>query len=89
MNAVLVDAVSFGKSRDEVIAHLKARGVETGLLFTGMQRQPALKKYGCDCSGNYPVTDRVTEQGFYLPSGSGLSDADIDYACECLLESRD
>jgi perosamine synthetase len=88
MNALLVDAASFGKSRDEVIAHLKARGVETRLLFTGMQRQPALKKYGCDCSGSYPVTDRVTEQGFYLPSGSGLSDADIDYVCDCLLETR-
>ncbi len=88
MNAVLVDPAGFGADRDAVVSHLKARGVETRLLFTGMHRQPALRDYGCDCSGDYPVTDRLTERGFYLPSGSGLSEADIDYVCDSLLGAR-
>lgn len=88
MNAILIDPDEFGADRDMVISHLKARGVETRLLFTGMHRQPALRDYGCDCSGDYPVTDRLTERGFYLPSGSGLSEADIDYVCDSLLGAR-
>jgi len=88
MNAVLINAKCFGKTRDEVTAGLKQRGVDTRLLFTGMARQPALKKFGCDCSGEYPVSDRLTEEGFYLPSGSGLNNDDIDYVCEALLETR-
>jgi len=88
MNAILVDPKIFGVGKEAVIAHLKTRGVETRLLFTGMHRQPALRKYGCDCSGSYPVTDRLTEQGLYLPSGSGLTEDDIGYVCEVLLEAR-
>ena len=89
MNAILVDSKRFGRTRGQVIAYLKARGVDSRLLFTGMHRQKALSDYGCDCSGSYPVTDLLSEQGLYLPSGSGLSEDDIRYVCSCIRQSRE
>jgi len=76
MNAILVP------DRDKVIEHLKNNGIETRLLFTGMHRQKALLDYGCDGSGDYSVTEHLTQHGLYLPSGSALSEKEIDFVCE-------
>jgi perosamine synthetase len=76
MNAILVP------DRDRLIEHLKNNGIETRLLFTGMHKQKALLDYGCDGSGDYSVTERLTEHGLYLPSGSGLSEEEINFVCE-------
>jgi perosamine synthetase len=53
-----------------------------------MHRQPALAKYGCDVSGSYPVTDELARTGLYLPSTSGLTDAQIERITGALLALR-
>ena len=78
----------FGMSRDEVMTRLKAAGIETRSFFVSMHRQPALAKYGCDVSGQYPVTDELARTGLYLPSSSGLTDAQIARIVEELLALR-
>ena len=88
MNAILIDPDIFGVSRDEVIAGLYIKGIETRLLFTGMHEQPSLKNIGCDCSGEYPVTQDLTTNGLYLPSASSLSEDQIDYICSELLSMK-
>lgn len=87
MNGLVV-APEYGRSRDELIAHLKEEGIDTRLFFNGMHRQPALKKYGCDCGGSFPVSDMLADNGFYLPSGSGLSDSDIHRVCDVVAAFR-
>lgn len=71
----------YGKSRDELVSLLKSRNIDTRLFFQGMHRQPALKNFGCDCSGQYPVSDYLADNGFYLPSASSLEEADIERIC--------
>ncbi|GBR75038.1 putative pyridoxal phosphate-dependent aminotransferase EpsN [Candidatus Termititenax aidoneus] len=89
MNAVLLEPKKFGKTKEQVIEYLKQNGIETRLLFTSMHRQPALKKYGCACDGEeYPVCDKLAENGFYLPSGSGLTEEEIKFVCQKILEAR-
>ncbi len=78
----------FGVSRDEVMKGLKAAGIETRSFFVSMHRQPALAKYGCDVSGQYPVTDELARTGLYLPSGSGLTDAQVERIAGALLALR-
>jgi perosamine synthetase len=78
----------FGVSRDEVMRKLKAAGIETRSFFVSMHRQPALAKFGCDMSGSYPVTDELARTGLYLPSSSGLSDAQIARIADALLSIR-
>ncbi len=84
MNTIVVDSGKYGRSRDELIAELKDNGIDTRLLFKSMSIQPSLQKYGCDCSGQYPVTDYLSENGFYLPSASNLEEADIKYICDVI-----
>ncbi|MCR5557910.1 MAG: DegT/DnrJ/EryC1/StrS family aminotransferase, partial [Butyrivibrio sp.] len=81
MNTIVIDPATYGRTRDELIAHLKDNKIDTRLLFKSMHVQPALQKYGCDCSGEYPVTDWLSENGFYLPSASNLTEDDIAYIC--------
>ena len=87
MNGIALSP-NYGKGRDELIAHLLQQGIDTRLFFNGMHRQPALKRYGCDCVGPYPISDYLADNGFYLPSGSGLTEADIDRVCAAIRAFR-
>jgi len=78
MNSICLTS-DYGRTRSELVDHLKANGIETRLLFQGMHRQPALRKYGADCAGRYPVSDDLAENGLYLPSGSGLTHSQIEH----------
>jgi perosamine synthetase len=84
MNSLVIEPKAYGRTRDELVAELKNNNVDTRLLFVGMHRQPALKKFGCDCLGQYPVTDWLTENGFYLPSGSNLTEEVISGICQII-----
>lgn len=86
MNTIVVDPQKYGKTKDELIAKLKEEGIDTRLLFKSMNIQPALIKYGCDCSGEYPVTNFLSDNGFYLPSASNLSVEDITRICNVIKE---
>jgi len=86
MNAICVDKAKYGRTRDELIEYLKTNGIDTRLLFNGMHNQEALKKYGCDCSGSFPVSDRLTRDGLYLPSASNLGEENISYICSKIRE---
>lgn len=86
MNSLIIDPNAYGRTRDELLAELKRNNVDTRLLFVGMHRQPALEQYGCDCTGDYPVTDWLSENGFYLPSGSNLTEETIASICRIIKE---
>jgi len=77
MNAIVVDPKLYSHTKDELIAYLKQHNIDTRLLFNGMHRQPALQKYGCETKDKYPVSDWLTENGFYLPSASSLTEETI------------
>ena len=84
MNTILVNPALYGRSRDELCKYLKDNNVDTRLLFVGMHRQPSLVKFGCDCSGDYPVTDLLTRNGCYLPSASSLTEGSIEHICKLI-----
>ena len=86
MNAIVVDPEQYGHTKDELINYLKEQRIETRLLFKSMHRQKSLRDYGCNMSGEYKVTDWLTENGFYLPSGSDLTHDQISFICEKIKE---
>ncbi len=88
MNAILIEPKKYGHTKEELIAHLKENGIDTRLLFCGMHRQKFLKDFGCDMSGNYPVCDNLTQNGFYLPSASSLKEEQIEYICKIITEFK-
>ncbi len=84
MNGILINPEKYGRTRDELIQHLKDNGIDTRLLFLGMNKQPSLLKYGCDCTNEYSVSDNLHENGLYLPSSSGLDETTIIKICEVI-----
>jgi perosamine synthetase len=84
MNGLAVRPELYGCGRDSLAAHLAEKGVETRQFFQGMHRQPALRQFGCDCSGDYPVSDFLADNGLYLPSGSGLADSTVEHICDVI-----
>jgi perosamine synthetase len=87
MYSILIED-DFGLTRDEVVTALAAAKIETRTFFISMHRQPALARYGCDMSGEYPVTDALARKGLYLPSGSGLTREQIERVASTLLSLR-
>jgi perosamine synthetase len=53
-----------------------------------MLQQKALRDFGCDTSGSYPRSEYIATRGLYLPSGSGLTEEQIDRVCTELLALR-
>lgn len=82
----------FQRGRDGVMAAMKERGVETRAFFCPMHRQPVFQGSDPrfpDTSGEYAVSDRLWERGLYLPSGLGLTRAQVEEVAAKLLECRD
>jgi perosamine synthetase len=85
MFGIVLDA-SLGITRNDFMAELAKKQIDSRRFFYPMHRQPALLKFGCHPNGDYPVSDHLAAQGLYLPSGSGLSDHEIDYVCQSIGE---
>lgn len=47
--------------------------IDTRPFFLGMHEQPVFHDMGLFKGESYPVTERISRRGFYLPSGLGLS----------------
>ncbi|MCR9140738.1 MAG: DegT/DnrJ/EryC1/StrS family aminotransferase [bacterium] len=88
MNAICLDPKEFGVGRDELMSRLKAVGIDSRKLFTGMHRQKSLRDYGCDVGGEFPQTDRLAANGLYLPSSSTLDEAAIRRICAAVRDAR-
>lgn len=84
MNAIVLNPKIYGHTKEELIDFLKSNGVDTRLLFNGMHLQKSLSDYGCDCSGEYPVSEWLNENGFYLPSASSLKEDVIQKICSLI-----
>jgi perosamine synthetase len=89
MNAIVIDADVYGRTKDEMIPLLKEKGIDTRLLFNGMHNQEALKKYTDNTNmGEFPVSDWLTQNGLYLPSASNLSEETIAYICDTIRQLK-
>lgn len=84
MNAITIDKQTYGHSRDELCRHLKQNNIDTRMLFQGMHRQLSLKKIGCNCNAIYPISDKLADNGCYLPSASSLSEGEIQRICKII-----
>jgi perosamine synthetase len=83
---VLSDEVSLTK--EEVMEKLKEEGVDTRSFFVPMHKQPAYVnktvENAPDCEGDFSISDKISERGFYLPSSSNITDEEIRFVCDKL-----
>ncbi|MCJ7833273.1 MAG: DegT/DnrJ/EryC1/StrS family aminotransferase [Deltaproteobacteria bacterium] len=80
MYGILVEK-AFGLSRDQLMAQLKIQGIDTRSFFVPMHLQTVFKDKAVKSKrfGRYPVAERLSEQGLYLPSGLTISRDQIRY----------
>jgi len=86
MNGIVINPEKIGFDRDKFMSRLLIKGVDTRLFFVGMNKQPSLNRDGLQDKSAYPVSDYLSENGFYLPSGSNLKTDDIKYVCDKIKE---
>ena len=72
---------STGMDATEFAQRLAALGVQTRPFFLGMHQQPVFWDMGLFVGERYPVTERIAQQGLYLPSGLALTEAQLDQVC--------
>ena len=65
-----------------IARRLDARGIETRPFFLGMHEQPVFRARGLFEGERYPIAERLSRRGFYLPSSPSLDDAALDRVCD-------
>lgn len=71
-------------SRDDVMAHLRARGIETRPFVYPLHSLPPYHHAAMD--GGFPVAERLARRGVNLPTWAGLTRDQVRYVCDSLLE---
>jgi len=69
-----------------IMSLLGRKGVATRPFFWPMHEQPVLQRMGLFAGEQFPVSERISRRGFYLPSGMALTHADISYVVTVLKE---
>ena len=70
----------------QFMALLAERGIGTRPFFWPMHEQPILRKLGFFADAACPIAERLARRGFYLPSGLGLTDAEVDIVADAVEE---
>ncbi len=87
MYGILVDEKAYGMNRDQLRRALAERGIETRTFFIPMHCQPV---YFDQFRGQrFPVAEDLCRRGFYLPSASSLTRAEIERVVRTIREVRD
>jgi perosamine synthetase len=81
---VLADACELDAAA--AIRRLRAAGVDCRHFFWPMHQQPALLDKGLFAGEKHPNAERLAQRGFYLPSGIGTTEAEVERAAEALKE---
>jgi pyridoxal phosphate-dependent aminotransferase EpsN len=74
LTCVLIDSAKFGADRERVRMELEARNIEARAVWKPLHQQPLFS--GCERAGG-AVADELFATGLCLPSGSALTEADL------------
>ncbi len=72
-------------NRDDVMARLKERGIETRPVFYPMHVMPPYQDAAQ--GAKFPVAESIARRGINLPTWAGLTRDDVRHVCRSLLES--
>ncbi len=84
--ATQIDFSALGKTRVQVMAELRERGIGTQVLYIPVPTQPFYKETFGYKDGDYPVAEKYYEQELSLPLYPGLSDDDVQNVIKAVKE---
>jgi dTDP-4-amino-4,6-dideoxygalactose transaminase len=85
LTCITINPVEFGATREDVRVALAARNIDARPVWKPLHLQPVFAH--CRVRGG-AVTEGVFESGLCLPSGSNLTDADLDRVCSVVLGAQ-
>jgi CDP-6-deoxy-D-xylo-4-hexulose-3-dehydrase len=83
---------SAGFCRDDIVAHLESRGIQTRMLFSGnIVRQPCFDEMRCEnrgyrIIGDLKNTEQVMRDSFWIGVYPGLTEEMIAWICHSIEE---
>jgi pyridoxal phosphate-dependent aminotransferase EpsN len=83
LTVVTIDPVAFGAAPTDVREALERADIEARPAWKPMHRQPVYSD--CEVRGG-AVAEAIFERGLCLPSGSGMTDTDVDRVVDALLQ---
>jgi perosamine synthetase len=75
---------SVGIQAGEMIEKLRNHGIGSRPFFLGLHEQPVFHDRGLFVGERFPVAERASRYGLYLPSGMTLTESQIDFVCDTL-----
>ncbi|TKC08188.1 DegT/DnrJ/EryC1/StrS family aminotransferase [Pedobacter polaris] len=72
------------KEKERLVNHLTTNNIGTRPFFWCMHEQPVFKTMGLFKDEKYPVAEKLARNGFYLPSGLGLTIDQQKIIIECI-----
>lgn len=87
MYAILIDESKFGIDKDQLRQRLFEKGIDTRDFFYSPKDQPILKKYVSN-KENFPITQKISKYGLYLPSGLALTKVQQKKVINMILEIK-
>jgi dTDP-4-amino-4,6-dideoxygalactose transaminase len=85
LTCITIDPEKFGATREDVRVALAARNIDARSLWKPLHLQPVFAH--CRVRGG-AVAETAFERGLCLPSGSNLTDADLDRVCAVVLGAQ-
>ena len=86
MYGVVIDKKT-GIRAETVMHRMHEQGVQTRPFFYPLHLQPAFRKYPWFAKESLVVSENLSEQGLYLPSGLTLSDDDLERVAQWVKEA--
>lgn len=74
------------EEKEKAVAYLTEKKIGTRPFFWCMHEQPVFKKMGLFHNETYPVAEKLARNGFYIPSGLGLSKTEAKTVSETLCQ---
>ena len=71
---------------ESTVKTLNEKKIGTRPFFWCMHEQPVFKKMGLFVNEKYPVAEKMARNGFYLPSGLGITNSEIELVAKKLNE---
>ena len=71
---------------EEAMRRLSAKGIGSRPFFYPMHMQPVFQRSGLFCGESYPVAEKLSKFGFYIPSGLALTPPQMEQVSLTLQE---
>ncbi len=81
LTVIRIDPTAFGADTHAVREALETENIEARPVWKPMHLQPVFQGAKLWTAANEAVSDRLFEQGLCLPSGTAMTDGDLDRVC--------